>query len=186
MRAGNICLEGRSKEKEREEMTLFERKRKIAALKRINERKRTLKEASKTESKTEGSKTVRIRMSELKKLIREEARRARVLKEQGRPVSIPLGRPTELADLETGRGRPKEEGGQYYSSDEFIDYVRAGLKSGRGRPQEYDVDLGDEMLTLSDRELLSAYDEDGQWYDIYSTTGENLAKIPLNLDSLEQ
>jgi len=161
-------------------MTLSERKRRISALRKINERKRTLKEGSK---KTVG-KTVRIRMSELKKLIREEARRARLVKEQGRPVSIPLGRPTELADLETGRGRPKEEGGQYYSSDEFIDYVRAGIKSGKGRPEEYDIDLGDELLTVSGRELIDMYDEDGKWYDIYGRDGENLAKVPLDIESV--
>lgn len=156
-------------------MVLSERKRRIAALRKINERKRTLKEGT-------VGKTVRIRMSELKKLIREEARRARVLKEQGRPVSIPLGRPTELADLEIGRGRPKEEGGQFYDSDEFVEYVRAGVKSGRGRPEEYDIDLGDELLTVSGRELLDMYDEDGEWYDIYGRDGENLAKIPLVIE----
>lgn len=137
-------------------MTLSERRRQINALRRINERKRRLSALN--------DNIKRIKLSELKRIIKQEVLKMKLMKEQG---------------------RPKLEGGQYYETDEFIDYIRAGLKSGRGRPQEFEVEIGEDFVTLSDKELLDAYDPSGKWYDVYGKDGEALAKVPLDLESLE-
>lgn len=149
-------------------------KEKIAARRRIMER-RKLNESRKP-------KVYRMKLTELKKIIRQEARRARVIKEQ--EVAGPVGRPRDLPGLDIGRGRPKEEGGQFYDTDEFLDYLRSGEKTGRGRPFEFDVEVGDTFYTVSDKDLIDAWDDDGTPVDIYSPNGELLAKAIVNLDVL--
>lgn len=149
---------------------------------KLDERRKELAAQKKLLEKKAEPKVFRIRMTELKKMIREEARRARILKEQGRPVSIPRGRPFEIEKTEVGRGRPSDEGGHAYDEQEFLDYLRAGLKSGRGRPQEFDVDTSEELIRMSDQQILDSYDESGSHMDIYGKDGDILANLPLNLE----
>jgi len=146
----------------------------------LERRRQELKEAAAKKAKP---KTFRIRMSELKRIIKEEAKRARLLKEQGRPVSIPLGRPTEPGEMPArGRGRPEEDRGGPYSQRELLHYVMTFDKEGRGRPAEWQVDNGTELMPLSTKELMDAYDEKSTTaYDVYSPDGEHLGELPLSL-----
>lgn len=152
-------------------MTLEQRKRLVArrAARKLNESHRSI--ASK--------KVVRITMTELKKIIREEAHRARVLKEQGRPTELP-----EPLNAGVGRGRPSLAVGNSYDEDEFKTYIEAGLRGGRGRHSEFDLDDGENLLTISDQQILDSWDVDAPHYDIYSKNGEILASVPLDLDML--
>lgn len=134
------------------------------------------------ESRMSTKPRIRIKMTELKKLIREEVRRARSLKEQGRPISIPLGRPAELGSLDIPRGRPATDVGGPYGQRELLQYVRTFASTKRGRPSEWDVDDGTQLVTLSTDELLSAYNErEGTMMDVYSTAGDHLGQLPLVL-----
>jgi hypothetical protein len=157
-------------------MTLAELKQKKAALKRIAERKAKLNE-------NKGKKVVRIRMTELKKMIREEYRKS--LREQAEEVRGPVGRPRDLPGLDIGRGRPSESGGEFYETDEFMSYLQAGLRgAGKGRREEFDIDVDGDLVRASDKDLISMYDVDGKMHDIYSPEGELMAAIPLDMESL--
>jgi hypothetical protein len=111
-------------------------------------------------------KVTKIRLSELKRIIRSEVRRAKLNEQRG-------------------RGRPSEAGGEIYTADEFLDYLKFGKKGGRGRPFEYHVDINGTLYTVSDKELIDAYDVDGTWVDVYDAQDAFLAKFPVDINLLE-
>jgi hypothetical protein len=126
---------------------------------------------------------MKIKLSELKRIIRSEVRRAKKLNEQGRPSTSEYATPA-------------------YDADEFIDYVTAGFSKskrglgalqpgrasvkapGAGRPQEFHVDTPEVgMVVMSDRELVDAYNPGGsKGYDVYDTDGTYMASVPLEAD----
>lgn len=128
-------------------------------------------------------KLYRIKLSELKKMIREEKRR--FLREQGRPSFEETDSPP-------------------FDTDEFIQYLTAGhykskrglgairspkgVKSaGPGRPEDFYVDTPDGVTKLTAKQIINLYDPKSKVaFDVYDMEGAYLAKVPLDFELLEE
>lgn len=126
-----------------------------------------------------GESIMKIKLSELKRIIKEEVERAKLLDEQGRP-------------------RTEETSSPAFDSDEFIQYLTAGhykskrglgsirsprgVKSaGAGRPEKFYVDTPDGVTDLTAMEIIDLYDPKASMaFDVYDVDGAFLAKIPID------